>query len=478
MTKTYQTNETNHLASTQLRTRLFKGTGAQAFGQVVQILIRLSEVPLLLGFWGTQLYGEWLMLSAIPAYLSIGDGGFSTAACREMTMRSGAGDRQGALTVFQSTWLLLIAVSVAAFILAFGFVKIAPLHDWLGFSSMTAANTRAVLLLLVAHVLVGFQGGLLNGGFWVAGRYPSGMYFAAVAQFLEFCGLVIAVILGGGPIQAASGFLGGRVCGTILMWLGQRRASPWLRYGFAHASLSELRRLTAPAFASLAFPLGNALNIQGMRLVVGLALGPAAVAVFTTLRTLSRLALKPRAVINALVEPELALAFGAGDTLLLRSLFSKSCQFALWGCVGVCLFIGPGANWIFPVWTGGKIAIHWPAYMILLSAVLVNSLWYTALMVPYATNRHGRIAVFYSLVYGAGAFVMGYFGAKGLGLIGAALALLLSELGIASIVIHAALKMAQVEMSQWVWAVFRPPFDILGRLVKLKSLTHPLSSSD
>ena len=103
---------------------------------MVQIFIRLAEVPLLLSFWGTQLYGEWLMLSAIPVYLTISDGGFAGAACREMTMRSGAGDRTGTLAVFQSTWVLLIVVSMVMGLLAFGFVEVAPLEKWLGFSAM------------------------------------------------------------------------------------------------------------------------------------------------------------------------------------------------------------------------------------------------------------------------------------------------------------------------------------------------------
>jgi hypothetical protein len=34
-----------------IRTRLLKGIGAQGFSQVVQIFIRLTEVPLLQGFW-------------------------------------------------------------------------------------------------------------------------------------------------------------------------------------------------------------------------------------------------------------------------------------------------------------------------------------------------------------------------------------------------------------------------------------------
>jgi len=82
-------------------------------------------------------------------------------------------------------------------------------------------------------------------------------------------------------------------------------------------------------------------------------------------------------------------------------------------------------------------------------------------MVPYATNRHVRIAVFYSLIYGAGAFVMGYFSAKGLGLSGAALALMMVEGLMAVIVIRAALKMAHVVISQWAGSVLKPPFALI-----------------
>ena len=451
-----------HTAGSDIRRRILKGFGAQGFSQAVQIFIRLAEVPLLLSYWGPQLYGEWLMLSAIPIYLSIGDGGFAGAACREMTMRSGAGDRNGTLAVYQSTWLLLIAISVAVGMLAFGIAEKAPIRAWLGFSAMNDIETKIVLLLLVAHVLVGFQGALLNGGFWVTGRYPLSMYLIAVTQLFEFMGLAAAISLGGGPVHAASGYLAGRVVGTGLMYIGQRHANLWLRYGFSHASFAELRRLTAPAFASLAFPLGNALNIQGMRLVVGFTLGPSALAMFTSLRTLSRLVMQPGVIINRLMEPEMALAFGADNKYLFRRLFARSCQLALWGCLGICFLVGSSAHWIFPVWTGGKFAMHWPTYIVFLAGVLINGIWYTALMVPYATNRHGRIALFYTLIYGAFALCLGYLSATGLGLVGAALALLIAEAIMSVVIIRASLRMVSMGTTQWLKSVLRPPFEQLG----------------
>ena len=288
------------------------------------------------------------------------------------------------------------------------------------------------------------------------------MYLITITQILEFSGLAIAVASGGGPVLAALGYLAGRLLGTALIWIGQRRANPWLRYGVSHATIGELRRLAAPAFASLAFPLGNALNIQGMRLVVGLVLGPPALALFVPLRTISRLVMQPAAIINRLIEPELALAYGAGDSDLFQRFFSKSCKFAIWGCLGTCFFVGPGAYWIFPEWTGGKVPMHWPAYGLLLAGVLINSIWNTALMVPYATNRYGRIAMHYTLIYGVGAASLGYIGAVGFGIVGTALALLIAEGIMAVVIVHSALRLLRMSAKHWLNTILRPPFEEIG----------------
>ena len=446
-----------------LFSRLRRGLGAQGLSQLVQIFIRLAEIPLLLAFWGPRLYGEWLMVAAIPAFLAMSDGGFASAASREMAMRSGAGDRLGALAVFQSTWALLLIVSAGLFFVAAGVVEALPLGTWLGFEEIAAAPLKVVLLLLIVHVLVGFQGGLLYGGFCCSGRYPLGMTWLALTYLFEFAGLAAAVILGGGPVEAAAGFLAGRVLGTIILWLTLRGAIPWLKFGFSKVSTKETRRLTVPAFASLAFPLGNALNIQGMHLIVGLVLGPVAVSVFAPIRTLTRFALQPAVIINSLMLPEMGTAFGKGDSALFARLFVRSCQVSLWLCLAGCLALAATGNWLLPLWTAGKLEMHWPLFLLLLVTIAINSTWYTALMAPYATNRYGRIAVFYSSVYGVVAFVLAYAGAILFGYSGVGAALLIVEGVMAVYVVLIALRLSGHSWSEWVRTVVRPPLFLFRR---------------
>ena len=459
--------------SSDVARRLSLGVGSQAYGQLVLVVIRLGEVPLFLHYWGAQLYGEWLMLAAIPTYFALTDGGFAGAASREMSMRSGAGDNPAALSAFQSTAVLLGLVSLLMIGTTFFLTRFLPLGVWLGFHEIGTSEVAAVLLLLIVHVALGFQGGLINGGFWCSGKYPMGMALATSTQLIEFVALAATVAMGGGPVQAAWAYLGGRLVGTLVMGLALRRATPWLRYGRARASLGTIRRLASPAFASLAFPVGNAMNLEGMRIVVGVVLGPAAVAAFVPLRTLGNFAAQPRTVVNRLIEPELSLAFGRGDAQLFGRLLLRGCQVAIWFCaILICalLLFGP---LIWPIWTRGAVTMHMPLFLLILAATLVNSVWYTALMVPYATNRHQRVAVLYTIVYGVGALAGAYACVARLGLSGVGVALVVAESVMAILAVPTALRLSQQRWGAWLSAILRPPTFILSHASASRVVPRP-----
>ena len=94
--------------------------------------------------------------------------------------------------------------------------------------------------------------------------------------------------------------------------------SPWICYGIGHANLASIRRLSSPAFAFMAFPVGNAISLQGLTVVVAMVLGPVAVVTFSTMRTLSRVGFQVLNAIARTLWPELSKAFGAGDINLAR----------------------------------------------------------------------------------------------------------------------------------------------------------------
>jgi O-antigen/teichoic acid export membrane protein len=443
------------------QSRLARGFGAKSISYALQIFVRLIEVPLFLSFWGAELYGEWLIVAAIPIYFAMADGGFGSAACREMSIRGGAGDQKGVLSVFQSTWALLLVVSVLLALLVLLLVNQVDFSGWINFSAIGSDELPTVVYLFVAHVLLVFQETLLIGGFWSIGRYPLYMLLTSITQLLEFGGLVAALLTGGGVVQAAMGYVGGRLIGLVLVRGALKKTCPWICYGFGAVSLQELKKIFVPAVASLMLPFGNALNIQGVRIVIGIVVGPAAVALFATLRTLSRFASQPCMLVTQMVEPELALTFGSRDREQFERLFMNSCSGAFWSAISVGVVLLLTSDWLYPLWTNYKMEIHWPLYSLLLAAVAINALWHPALMALYATNRHSRVSFAYGMIYGVAAFGLSYLCVGAFGVIGAGIILLLSEFAMAVYVLNVAVPLCVRRAKDWFRVMLRPPFSLI-----------------
>jgi hypothetical protein len=169
------------------------------------------------------------------------------------------------------------------------------------------------------------------------------------------------------------------------------------------------------------------------------------------------LAMQPGVLINKVIEPELGLAFGSGDSAQFDRLFKLSCQIAFWGSMSASVLLASVTNWIYPLWTNGTLIIQWPLYFLLIGAVVANSLWYTALMVPYATNRHGRIALAYASIYGIATIVLGYWGIRIWGFISSGFVLFFVELVMSVYIIRVATTMVRQRPCELLKAMALPP---------------------
>lgn len=374
----------------QVLRRLRNGLGANIYSQGVTVIVQLVGVPILLHSWGTRLYGEWLILSAIPSYLSMSDMGYSQSAANDMTARVARGDRCGALIMFQSlnAWAILVAAS--GVFLVTGLLWTLPLQDWLHLFKISTNEARWILWLLSAEIILRLHNGLIHAGFRANGNYALHVVLDNTVRLVQFTGIWTVALMGGGPVGAAGAYLGVRVVLTPVMALVLTRRHRWLRFGFKQAKRSELRRLTMPALANMAMPLAQALNTQGMVLVVGATLGPMAVVTFSTLRTLTRLALQMVLSVKDAAEPELAHAYGANNLALMESLYVNSIRAGLWLALSAALGLLVFGDYILRMWTHGKVAMSLLLFVWLLSSAVAGVLWNSSLIVLKAANRHLR----------------------------------------------------------------------------------------
>jgi O-antigen/teichoic acid export membrane protein len=404
-------------------------------------IIQLVQVPVFLHFWSVPLYGEWMIVNSIPAYLSFSNIGFGSVAGNEMTMLVAAEDREGALRVFQSCWWLIAMICGVTIVLLSGGLYLLPVAEKLKLSAISESDTKWIIFYLGVSVLLGQLEQLLQSAYRCIGRYAYGSFLKSALSLAAFACMIVPVALHGGARVTALVFAAANVAGTLLLCVLVRREIPWMEYGWSHASLGEIRKLTGPAIAFMGFPIGNALNLQGTLLAVGYALGPTDVVIFGTTRTVSRVALQMVQMVNTTFWPEMSVAFGQKNAELTRTLHRRACQMALIIAAVVVTGMMTVGPWFLSHWTGGHVPPSRGLLSLLLLVVVFYALWSTSSTLLAAINQHQRLAAWYifatsvtcGLCYGL---------ALRYGLYGAAGALLVSELVMNVYVLPASLKIA------------------------------------
>jgi len=421
--------------------RLLLGFIVNWIGKLATSIIQLVQVPVFLHFWGTPLFGEWLILNSIPAYLSFSSAGFGNVAGNEMTMMIARDDRDDALRVFQSCWWLIMLICTAAIVLLSGSLYFLPAAHLLKLTHISEYDTKWIIFYLGLSVLLGQLEQLLQAAYRSIGRYPYGAAVKTALSFSAFGGMIAAVALGYGPRFVALVFATLNIAGTALLCILVRHDIPWIEFGWRHARFAEIRRLAPLAVAFMGFPIGNALNLSGTLLAVGYALGPVAVVVFGTARTVSRVALQMSQMTGSTFEPEISIAYGAGNYELVRTLMRRACQFALVVAIAVVLMMMAFGPWFLTHWTGGHVPPSRPLLSILLLVVIFYALWATSAALMTSTNQHQRLAAYYILGTSL-TCIFCYFFARAWGLYGAAASLLISETVMNLYVVPASLRIS------------------------------------
>jgi O-antigen/teichoic acid export membrane protein len=405
-------------------------------------IMQLVGVPVFLHFWSVPLYGNWIVVSAIPSYLSFSSVGFGSVAGNEMTMRVAREDRAAALRVFQSCWWLIAGLCAGILLLLSGALLFIPVARVLRLTEISEIDTRWILFYLGVSVLLGQLEMLLQSAYRAVGRNAFGSFSKSAMSLAAFAATMLAVAVGEGPRVTALVFAGANVAGTLTLAAMVKRDIPWIEFGWRHARGATIRSLLRPALAFMGFPIGNALNLQGTVLAVSYAMGPTSVVIFGTARTVSRVALQMVQMVNATFEPEITMAFGAGNIGLLRKLHRRSCQLALLVSLGIVAAMRAVGPWFLSHWSGGHVPPSRGLLTILLLVVIFYALWSTSSTVLTATNQHQRLAVYY-LAGTSATCVLCYGLARWQGLYGAAASLLVSELVMNSYVLPASLRLSE-----------------------------------
>jgi O-antigen/teichoic acid export membrane protein len=425
--------------------RILSGVGAHFFNQFILTIIQLATVPILISFWGIERYGIWLILFTVPAYAALADLGFVTVAANDMTMSAAKGQKESAVRTFQSAWAMVTVITAALLLTSVAVLAVLPSGWLLGGNLIDETEIRLTIIALLLYTAATLHSTIIMGGFRCNSQYALGVLLNALVYLIEGLFLILAVVAGGHLAVAALALFAGRMIGVTYLALILRSKAPWLKFGFSNATIKEITRLFRPALAGMAIPLANAIYLQGMVIVLGTVVGPRAVSVFSTVRTLTRFGFQTAANVNLTLMPEFSDASARIDKSRQARLFALNIVACTTITVGIAMVILFGGTSIVRLWTGGQIVPSQRLVFLMCLVMVLNSAWFVTANLLLAINRHAS----YSVVYLAASIIAVLLGipmSKAMGTEGAALALVALDV---IMIIHVYHNAGRVRLVDW-----------------------------
>jgi len=150
---------------------------------------------------------------------------------------------------------------------------------------------------------------------------------------------------------------------------------------------SDIKSIVNKGFGYLLSPVWQAIFFQGTTFVVRIVLGPEAVAVFNTVRTVTRAINQAYTTVISAIMPELQFEIGAGNMQKARKIFRMTLTLVIMIAFVGMIFLFFGGSWLYEEWT--RKALNPPALMwnIFIIGILFNAVWWTTSFVFQVMNK-------------------------------------------------------------------------------------------
>lgn len=305
-----------------------------------------------------------------------------------MTIRAAAGDREGALRVYQSVLVLLACIAAATLASVAGLFAILPVSELLQIHVIKPGDARTIILLLVSGMLLHHFLMLQAAAVRCVGRPALEVAWVATSRLLEVGAVCAVAVAGGDLVTAAVASVVTRILSSLTLALWLRRFAPWLQFGVEHASLAEIRALLHPSIGFMLLPLSHTLLTQGPVLVLASYGSSSLVVLYSASRTLARLGMAGMNAVNSSFIAEYSYSLGRPSAQAFKSIGRYHASAMAAAVMGYGAVMWVLAIPMLSIVTVGKVEPE-PALLIVLAmGVALEMIWSAGVAPLTVLGRH------------------------------------------------------------------------------------------
>lgn len=373
-----------------------RSIAANFFGIGVALLNQLLLVPFYLKFWGTELYSDWIVISALTAIFSMSDIGLNNVVQNEFAIKFSSGKIEECRSLIISN---ICIIAITSSVCIFGSIVYIIFFDFgkqLGLHVITIKEASIVFVFLVIQLFLVMFSGIENAVYRACHKTDRAIMMDQIGKLCQFA-ITFVCLYSGSSMTTLVVLL---IMPTLfLIAIKHYDSRKWFtyRFKFAYIDLKMIKSLLLPSISFMSFPLGNAIILQGYTLLVNKLLGADSVVLYNTTRTMCNFVTQVLSTIKNSAWPEYSIAYGKEDYATMRYLYRKSLKMTTFGsiAIGVLLIIlGP---YIYQIWTHGQVHFSYSLMTAFICTIIMENIWSTSSITFVATNNHKRLGLLFVL---------------------------------------------------------------------------------
>ncbi|SDE95971.1 lipopolysaccharide biosynthesis protein [Cellulophaga baltica] len=432
-----------------LKKRLVNNGLASILSKGVRVLEQLFLVPFFIAAWGAAYYGEWITLTIIPSVMAFSNLGFGSAAANSLVLTYASGDKQKAANICKTGFYIITIMVLIAIVLGAIAIYVLDIFHVFDKSLINSQDAILAVSILIIARLLNFYDQLIESFYRAAQRAALSINLLTIRAALNLAAGLFVLLLEYGIVAFAISQLIVTVLFSILYWLKGRSVLGLYKNYTGTKDAVILKGITTKGLSYLMLPVWQIIYFQGTTFVVRIVLGPEAVAIFNTARTLSRSLNQLLYLVEPTVFPELQIAIGKNDWKTAKQIFRVSIiGVFLLSLIGV-IFLAIFGLWFYNIWTNNELELPQAMWYTLISAMLFNALWYTSEMVFRAVNQPKRMGI-YGIIAAILSVLLTYLFATFYGITGAAIGAVSLDLILVFLVVPNGCKIMKMSMNDLV----------------------------
>ena len=376
---------------------LVRNFSSGAINRVIAILSQVILVPLFISTRGREYYGEWLILSTLPAYLSASDFGINVTVTNAICASVANNNRTEALKLYHGSNNAFIKLTIIGL---FFYIISCIIFDWstiMHTKISTEWEVESSLLFLITSVFCTFFLGSTLSVFRAEGRYDKYQNTLTILQVIDIINIIINLLLSGTIFSLS---ISSFILRLFFLWvtiLKIKKTYKWFYFGFKN-NLSSIIHLLPTSIYYMITTIAQGLILQGTTYIIGSKLGTIELVNFNTTRTLLNSIKSFVGVFYYSFLPNFTIAFAKNNYKEAKRTYLQMMVGSILLASSFAIVLYLFGNEIIKYWTVNKVGIDRIVLLILLLSSFFNTLWNASYSVLNSANCNREIGLSYLIM--------------------------------------------------------------------------------